>query len=104
LGRTLSGGEQQMLAIGRVLMLNPKIMLIDELSLGLAPLLVDKLMDAVKKLHESGITIILVEQNIYRSLEISDRAYVLQNGKVVLSGNSKILMQNEEIKQALIGI
>lgn len=104
LARSLSGGEQQMLAIGRVLMLDPKLMLIDELSLGLAPLVVDMLVETLKHLQETGITMILVEQDIYTALEISGRTYVLETGKVVLSGNSKELLQKEEVEKALIGI
>lgn len=104
LARKLSGGEQQMLVIGRVLMLDPKLMLIDELSLGLAPLIIDMLIDTLRQLQKSGITMLLVEQNIYTAIEISDRAYVLETGRVVLSGRSEELLQNEQLEKALIGI
>jgi len=104
LAGTLSGGEQQMLAIGRGLMSIPKILLLDEPSLGLAPKLVDTIFQAITRLHEQGITILLVEQNVARSLEIADKGYVLENGRIALEGTGKELLENEHVKKAYIGI
>ncbi len=101
---TLSGGEQQMLAIGRGLMANPKIILLDEPSLGLSPLLVEKLGEIVKTLHQEGLTIVLVEQNAYMALNLADRAYVLETGSIVLEGPSKDLLRNDRVKKAYLGI
>jgi branched-chain amino acid transport system ATP-binding protein len=100
---TLSGGEQQMLAIGRALMTHPTILLLDEPSLGLAPLIVDEIYKTIKILNESGVTILLVEQNVFQALEISHRAYVYENGRVFLQGQSQDLLQNPDIKRAYIG-
>ena len=100
---TLSGGEQQMLAMGRALMSNPKIMLMDEPSMGLSPILVSEIFNIIKEVSEDGTTILLVEQNAKKALSISDRAYVLETGKIVLSGDAKELMNNEEIKKAYLG-
>jgi branched-chain amino acid transport system ATP-binding protein len=102
-GGTLSGGEQQMLAIGRSLMAHPKILLLDEPSLGLAPLIVDEIYRTIKILNESGVTILLVEQNVFQALELSHRAYVYENGRVFLQGQSQELLQNPDIKRAYIG-
>jgi branched-chain amino acid transport system ATP-binding protein len=102
-GGTLSGGEQQMLAIGRALMAHPKILLLDEPSLGLAPLVVDEIYRTIKILNEAGMTILLVEQNVFQALEISQRAYVYENGQVFLQGLSQELLQNPDIKRAYIG-
>lgn len=102
-GGTLSGGEQQMLAIGRSLMAHPRILLLDEPSLGLAPLIVDEIYKTIKILNESGVTILLVEQNVFQALEISHRAYVYENGRVFLQGPSQELLQNPDIKRAYIG-
>jgi branched-chain amino acid transport system ATP-binding protein len=104
LANTLSGGEQQMLAIARALMSRPKILLMDEPSLGLAPTIVTKLYEKIKELRESGVTILLVEQNVRNALEISDRTYVLESGRIILSGNSKELLHDERIKKAYLGI
>lgn len=104
LAGTLSGGERQMLAIGRGLMSIPKILLLDEPSLGLAPMLVDTIFQAITRLYEQGITILLVEQNVSRSLEIADRGYVLENGRIALEGTGKELLENEHVKKAYIGI
>lgn len=100
---TLSGGEQQMLAMGRAMMSHPKLLMLDEPSMGLSPLLVDQVFDIIKEYHKSGTTILLVEQNAGKSLAISDRAYVLENGRIVLSGTGKELMESEEIKKAYLG-
>ena len=103
LAGTLSGGEQQMLATGRALMSNPKIVLMDEPSMGLSPLLVKEIFSIIKTLHKNGITILLVEQNAKMALSISDRAYVLETGRISMSGDSKELLQNEDVKKAYLG-
>ncbi len=100
---TLSGGEQQMLAMGRAMMSSPQLLMLDEPSMGLSPILVDEIFDIIKAFHKDGTTILLVEQNANKSLAISDRAYVLENGKIVLTGTGKELMQSEEIKKAYLG-
>lgn len=100
---TLSGGEQQMLAMGRAMMSRPKLLMLDEPSMGLSPLLVDEVFSIIKDFHKSGTTILLVEQNAGKSLAISDRAYVLENGKIALSGTGKELMESEDIKKAYLG-
>ncbi len=100
---TLSGGEQQMLAMGRAMMSNPELLMLDEPSMGLSPLLVDQVFDIIKTFHKRGTTILLVEQNAGKSLAISDRAYVLENGKIALSGTGTELMQSEEVKKAYLG-
>lgn len=100
---TLSGGEQQMLAMARAMMSKPKILLLDEPSMGLSPIFVNEIFDIIKKLHETGITILLVEQNAKAALSIADRAYVLETGKVVLEGDAKELLNNEAVKQAYLG-
>ncbi len=100
---TLSGGEQQMLAMGRAMMSAPQLLMLDEPSMGLSPILVDEIFDIIKAFHDSGTTILLVEQNANKSLAISDRAYVLENGKIILTGTGKELMQSEEIKKAYLG-
>ncbi|MEA2035458.1 MAG: ABC transporter ATP-binding protein [Euryarchaeota archaeon] len=104
LAGTLSGGEQQMLAIGRSLMSKPKMLVLDEPSLGLSPLLVSSVLETIKKLNEKGLTVLLVEQNVFHALEISDRGYVIENGKIIIEGNSADLLHNEEIKTAYLGI
>ena len=103
-GGTLSGGEQQMLAIGRGLMSNPKVLMLDEPSLGLMPKLVDEMLEAVAKLKESGKTILLVEQNVRESLELSDRGYVLQTGRTIHQGTGKELLNAEVIQKAFLGL
>ena len=100
---TLSGGEQQMLAMGRALMSHPKIILMDEPSMGLSPLYVSLVFDIIKEIRDSGTTVLLVEQNAKKSLAIADRAYVLETGKIVLSGKASDLLENENIKKAYLG-
>lgn len=104
LSGTLSGGEQQMLAIGRGLMSNPKLLMLDEPSLGLMPKLVDEMLEAVVKLRDMGMTILLVEQNVFESLEIANRGYVLQTGRTILEGTGKELLNTESIKKAFLGL
>lgn len=101
---TLSGGEQQMLAIGRALMSTPKLMLFDEISLGLAPIITGKLYEVIKELNSEGITMLLVEQNVKQSLSMSDRAYILKGGRTVLSGSAEDLKDEEEVKKAYFGV
>ena len=100
---TLSGGEQQMLAMGRGLMSNPTILLLDEPSMGLAPNLVDAIFDTIVAIHKEGTSILLVEQNANMALEVADRGYILQTGTVVLADNSAALRDNEEVKRAYLG-
>ena len=104
LGGTLSGGEQQMLATGRALMSNPKILLMDEPSMGLAPVLVDSIFETLVELNKAGTTILLVEQNARMALQIANRGYVLQTGKVVLSGTAEELRANEMVQKSYLGI
>ncbi len=101
---TLSGGEQQMVAIGRGLMSNPTILMLDEPSLGLAPVLVDEVLDTVRKLKAEGMTILLVEQNVREALDLSDRGYVLQTGRIVGEGTGTDLMASEQVKSAFLGL
>jgi branched-chain amino acid transport system ATP-binding protein len=104
LGGTMSGGEQQMLAIARGLMANPKLLLLDEPSLGLSPLLVTSIFEIIQEINRQGTTILLVEQNVYQSLHISHRGYVLETGRVVLSGTGKQLLEDAHVKKAFLGI
>jgi branched-chain amino acid transport system ATP-binding protein len=101
---TLSGGEQQMVAVGRGLMALPKLIMFDEPSLGLAPILVADIFRIIKRINKEGVTVFVTEQNTKQSLEISDRGYVLENGRVVLSGTGQELLDNEHVKQAYLGI
>jgi len=101
---TLSGGEQQMLAVGRGLMSRPKLMMFDEPSLGLAPILVQDIFDLIKKINQEGVTILLVEQNVTQTLAMCDRAYVLENGRNVLEGTGQELMANDHVKEVYLGI
>ena len=100
---TLSGGEQQMLAMGRALMSKPKLLMLDEPSMGLAPILVQQIFDIIKELHEAGTTILLVEQNAEMALRIADRAYVLESGRIPLSGTGAELAQSDSVKKAYLG-
>lgn len=100
---TLSGGEQQMLAMGRALMSKPRIILMDEPSMGLSPLLVSEIFDIIKMINESGTTVLLVEQNAKKALSIADRAYVLETGNITLSGDAKDLINDESVKKAYLG-
>jgi branched-chain amino acid transport system ATP-binding protein len=103
LGGTLSGGEQQMLAIGRALVSDPKLLLLDEPSLGLAPKIVDAVFDVIASLHRQERTVLLVEQNAYLSLEVADRAYVLEAGRIVLEGRARDLIDHPHVKRAYLG-
>ncbi len=101
---TLSGGQQQMLAVGRALMSRPKLLLLDEPSMGLAPIIVEDIFEVLENLRQKGTTVFLVEQNAFLALNISDRAYVLENGKIVMSGNSKDLLNDKRVKKAYLGM
>ncbi len=104
LAGTLSGGEQQMLAIGRALMAEPRLLILDEPSLGLSPLLVEEMFALIRRLHAEGLSILLVEQNVYQSLAVADRAYVLENGVFALSGPARELMEDPELKRSYLGM
>jgi branched-chain amino acid transport system ATP-binding protein len=104
LAGTFSGGEQQMLTIGRALMSRPKFLMLDEPSLGLAPVIVDDVFKTIEVLHQEGVTLLLVEQNVLKSLEISQRGYVLEHGRIVASGKAKELLEDEDVKKAYLGI
>ncbi len=101
---SLSGGEQQMLAIARALMGCPRLLMLDEPSLGLAPMMVEHIFDIVQEIRQTGVTILIVEQNVFESLELSDRGYVLENGETILQGRGKELLNNEKVKSAYLGI
>jgi len=101
---TLSGGEQQMVAIGRGLMSNPQILMLDEPSLGLAPILVDEVLDTVRRLKQGGMTILLVEQNVREALDLADRGYVLQTGRIVAEGTGKELLESDMFRTAFLGV
>ena len=100
---TLSGGEQQMLAMGRALMSKPRLLMLDEPSMGLAPILVEQIFDIIRSLHKAGTTILLVEQNAQMALSVADRAYVLETGKITLSGTGEELARSDEVKKAYLG-
>ena len=102
-GGTLSGGEQQMLAVGRALMGKPKLLMMDEPSLGLAPIVVQGIFEIINEIHEAGATVLLIEQNANMALHVADRAYVIENGKIALSGTGKELLENENVKKAYLG-
>lgn len=101
---TLSGGEQQMLAIGRAMMAEPRLLILDEPSLGLSPLLVEEMFTLIQQLNKEGLSIFLVEQNVMQSLEVADRAYVIENGQVVISGPADTLIDNPELKKSYLGL
>ena len=101
---TLSGGEQQMVAIGRGLMGDPRLLLLDEPSLGLSPLLVEQMFELIKKISDNGLTVLLVEQNVTQSLSIADRAYVIEEGSIAISGLSKDLLKNADLKKSYLGL
>jgi branched-chain amino acid transport system ATP-binding protein len=101
---TLSGGEQQMAAMARGLMSKPRLLMLDEPSLGLSPLLVGEIFRVIQEVHEQGVTVLLVEQNVFKTLSIADRAYVLENGRVVLEGTGKDLLANDHVKKAYLGL
>lgn len=101
-GGTMSGGEQQMLAIGRALMMEPDLLMLDEPSMGLAPIIVEQIFEIIKELNQEGITILLVEQNAYQALQIADRGYVIQTGEIKLQGTGQDLIKNEEVKEAYL--
>ena len=104
MAQTLSGGEQQMLVICRSLMSNPQLLILDEPSLGLAPIMVEKVLDTVRTINEEGVTVLLVEQNIHDSLNVADRGYVLEEGKIILEGKSRELLSNSHIKEVYLGL
>ncbi|OGR91026.1 MAG: ABC transporter ATP-binding protein [Elusimicrobia bacterium RIFCSPLOWO2_01_FULL_59_12] len=104
LGSTLSGGEQQMLAIARALMSRPKLLMLDEPSMGLAPLMVEKIFSVIQEIHRQGMTLLMVEQNARKALQIAQRAYVLETGKIVLQGLAKDLLHNPQVQHAYLGI
>jgi branched-chain amino acid transport system ATP-binding protein len=100
----MSGGEQQMVAIGRALMSKPKLLLLDEPSLGLAPIMVSEMFQAIEKIKREGTTILIVEQNVSQTLAISDRAYVLENGRIALTGQAKMLLDDPHMRKAYLGL
>ena len=100
---TLSGGEQQMLALGRGLMAKPKLLLLDEPSLGLAPVIVELIYDTITKIHKQGMTVLLIEQNAYIALEVADRGYVIETGVIRISGSANDLLNNEAVRDAYLG-
>lgn len=104
LGGTLSGGEQQMVAIGRGLMAEPSLLILDEPSLGLAPLLVEQMFELIGRINGDGLSVVLVEQNVIQSLGLADRAYVMENGEITLSGVASELLENDQLKSAYLGI
>ena len=101
---TFSGGEQQMLAVGRALMCDPKILLMDEMSLGLAPIIINEIFDKIKELNKTGMSILLIEQNARQALRIADRAYVIENGRIALEGTGQELLNNPQVKEAYLGL
>jgi branched-chain amino acid transport system ATP-binding protein len=103
LAGTMSGGEQQMLAMGRALMSRPKVLLMDEPSMGLSPIMVDKIFEVVRDVHQQGVTILLVEQNASRALEIADRGYVMESGVISMSGDAKVMLDDPKVRAAYLG-
>lgn len=104
LAGSLSGGEQQMLAIARGLMAKPKLLMLDEPSLGLAPVIVEEMFDIIKKINENGVTILLVEQNVFEAIGIADRGYVLENGSIVIDSSAKDLLKNKDVRKSYLGL
>ena len=104
MGESMSGGEQQMLAVGRGLMARPRILMLDEPSLGLAPIIVETIFRVLQEVNRQGVTILLVEQNVKESLDISNRGYVLENGRIVLEGAGKELLEHSHLKKAYLGM
>ncbi|MCQ5365200.1 ABC transporter ATP-binding protein [Anoxybacillus salavatliensis] len=102
-GGTMSGGEQQMLAIGRALMMKPKLLMLDEPSMGLAPIIVEQIFHIIRELNDEGMTILLVEQNAFQALQIAHRGYVIQTGEITMSGTGKELLGNEQVREAYLG-
>lgn len=103
LGGTMSGGEQQMLAVGRALMSNPELVMLDEPSLGLAPILVQEIFSIIRKINEMGKTVLLIEQNAYAALSVADYAYILEVGKIILEGDGKVMLKDPRVKEAYLG-
>jgi branched-chain amino acid transport system ATP-binding protein len=103
LAGTMSGGEQQMLAMGRALMSRPKVLLMDEPSMGLSPIMVDKIFEVVREVHEQGVTVLLVEQNASRALEIADRGYVMESGLITMSGDAREMLSDPKVRAAYLG-
>ena len=103
LAGTMSGGEQQMLAMGRALMARPKVLLLDEPSMGLSPIMVDKIFEVVKNVYDQGVTVLLVEQNASRALQIADRGYVMESGMVTMSGDAKVMLNDPRVRAAYLG-
>jgi branched-chain amino acid transport system ATP-binding protein len=103
LSGTMSGGEQQMLAMGRALMARPKVLLMDEPSMGLSPIMVDKIFEVVAEVHGQGTTILLVEQNASRALQLADRGYVMESGEITMSGDAKVLLNDPKVRAAYLG-
>ncbi|MCV2370787.1 ABC transporter ATP-binding protein, partial [Roseateles oligotrophus] len=103
LAGTMSGGEQQMLAMGRALMTQPKVLLLDEPSMGLSPIMVDKIFEVINDIHKQGVTILLVEQNASRALQIANRGYVMESGLVTMSGEGKTLLDDPKVRAAYLG-
>ena len=103
LAGTMSGGEQQMLAMGRALMSRPKVLLLDEPSMGLSPIMVDKIFEVVREVHAQGVTILLVEQNASRALEIADRGYVMESGLITMDGDAKVMLSDPKVRAAYLG-
>ncbi|HSV59138.1 MAG TPA: ATP-binding cassette domain-containing protein, partial [Variovorax sp.] len=102
-GRTLSGGEQQMLAMGRALMARPKVLLLDEPSMGLSPIMVDKIFEVVQEVYKQGVTVLLVEQNASRALQLADRGYVMESGLITMSGDAKVMLNDPKVRAAYLG-
>jgi branched-chain amino acid transport system ATP-binding protein len=103
LAGTMSGGEQQMLAMGRALMSRPKVLLLDEPSMGLSPIMVDKIFEVVREVHAQGVTVLLVEQNASRALDIADRGYVMESGLITMSGEAKLMLSDPKVRAAYLG-